>query len=300
MIEIVSYSSSIHGSHGLRRLRGQEVLVGIAGIAGVVDADHRHGAQVQRLHQRLELVVDQQGPGAGVAQDVADLVAAEPRVHRHEHQAGRRNPEVRLQHGRRVRQDRGHPVEVPQAQPAQPRGQPVHPFLELAVRVPPLPVHDRRLAPETRTRCAAGTTPASAPCDTAEFPSRPAALASTPDAMSFLREQDSPGIISPSRPAAGGRPLANPAILARMSRSAADQVLAALRAQRSALAAHEAGARRGADPGELRQMRAAVRRLRATLRAAPTLFGTELAPMTRELHWLSARAGRHPRPRRVP
>ena len=76
-----------------------------------------------------------------------------------------------------------------------------------------------------------------------------------------------------------------------MSRSAADQVLAALRAQRTALTAHEAGARRGTEPGELRQMRAAVRRLRATLQTAPTLFGTELAPMTRELHWLSTVLG---------
>ena len=76
-----------------------------------------------------------------------------------------------------------------------------------------------------------------------------------------------------------------------MSRSAAAQVLAALRAQRTALTAHEAGARRGADPGELRQMRAAVRRLRATLKTAPTLFGAELVPITRELHWLSTVLG---------
>jgi CHAD domain-containing protein len=76
-----------------------------------------------------------------------------------------------------------------------------------------------------------------------------------------------------------------------MSKSAADQVLAVLRAQHTALTAHEAGARRGANPDELRQMRAAVRRLRATLKTAPTMFGGELAPITRELHWLSAVLG---------
>ncbi len=80
-------------------------------------------------------------------------------------------------------------------------------------------------------------------------------------------------------------------ILSAMPKSAADRVLAMLRAQRAALAAHEAGARRGADPDELRQMRTAVRRLRAVLRTAPEMFGPEFQPLGRELHWLGTALG---------
>jgi CHAD domain-containing protein len=76
-----------------------------------------------------------------------------------------------------------------------------------------------------------------------------------------------------------------------MSKSAADEVRAALRAQQAALAAHEAGAQRGADPEELRQMRTAVRRLRAAVRDAPSMFGPDPAPVARELHWLGAVLG---------
>jgi CHAD domain-containing protein len=76
-----------------------------------------------------------------------------------------------------------------------------------------------------------------------------------------------------------------------MSNSAADHVVSMLRVQRAALAAHEAGARRGTDPEELRQMRTAVRRLRAVLRVAPSVCGGESEPLRRELHWLGTVLG---------
>jgi len=76
-----------------------------------------------------------------------------------------------------------------------------------------------------------------------------------------------------------------------MSKSAADHVVAMLRAQGAALAAHEAGARRGTDPEELRQMRTAVRRLRAVLREAPSVCGRDGERLRRELQWLGAVLG---------
>jgi CHAD domain-containing protein len=76
-----------------------------------------------------------------------------------------------------------------------------------------------------------------------------------------------------------------------MSRSAVDHVVAMLRAQGAALAAHEAGARRGTDPEELRQMRTAVRRLRAVLREAPSVCGRDSERLRRELQWLGAVLG---------
>src|SRR5262249_41561469 len=62
----------------------------------------------------------------------------------------------------------------------------------------------------------------------------------------------------------------DPAILepAVESTSAAEQILAMLRAQLASMRAHDPGTRLGADPEELHQMRTAVRRLRAVLRAA--------------------------------
>jgi len=70
-------------------------------------------------------------------------------------------------------------------------------------------------------------------------------------------------------------------------------VLAALRVQMKTLQAHEAGTRDGKDPDELRQMRAAIRRLRAVLRAARSLFDRKWARELRaELDWLGSALGR--------
>ncbi|HKW91150.1 MAG TPA: CHAD domain-containing protein [Methylomirabilota bacterium] len=70
-------------------------------------------------------------------------------------------------------------------------------------------------------------------------------------------------------------------------------VLAALTAQREALHAHEAGARAGKDPEQLHQMRVAVRRLRAILRASRSLFAAQwVRGLRRELDWLGGALGR--------
>jgi CHAD domain-containing protein len=70
-------------------------------------------------------------------------------------------------------------------------------------------------------------------------------------------------------------------------------VLAALNAQREALHTHEAGARAGKDPEQLRKMRVAVRRLRSILRASRPLFASQwVRGLRRELDWLGGALGR--------
>jgi len=76
-----------------------------------------------------------------------------------------------------------------------------------------------------------------------------------------------------------------------MSQSAADRVLAMMRVQRGALAAHEPGTRRGTDPEELHRMRKAARQLRATIRAVRPMLGAEFGPLQRELRWLGTVLG---------
>jgi len=68
--------------------------------------------------------------------------------------------------------------------------------------------------------------------------------------------------------------------------STIDHVLGRMRAQLAAIRAHEAGVRQGSDHEELHQMRTAVRRLRAILRAVPMATTSELAASRRELRWL--------------
>lgn len=59
-----------------------------------------------------------------------------------------------------------------------------------------------------------------------------------------------------------------------------------------AIRAHEPGARSGRDPEDLHQMRVAVRRLRAVLRASRALFDPKVVERLRsELDWLGARLG---------
>ena len=76
-----------------------------------------------------------------------------------------------------------------------------------------------------------------------------------------------------------------------MPKTAAHQVLAMVRVQRRALAAHEPATRRGKDPEELHQMRVAVRRLRAILRAVRPALAPGLASIDRELRWLGTGLG---------
>jgi CHAD domain-containing protein len=69
-------------------------------------------------------------------------------------------------------------------------------------------------------------------------------------------------------------------------------ILDELAAHVRALRAHEAGARAGGDPEHLHEMRVAVRRLRAILRASRALFDAAWVERLREeLDWLGGRLG---------
>ncbi|HEY7037477.1 MAG TPA: CHAD domain-containing protein [Methylomirabilota bacterium] len=75
--------------------------------------------------------------------------------------------------------------------------------------------------------------------------------------------------------------------------SSLDHVVAAMRTQADAIRAREAGARRARDPEDVHQMRVAVRRLRAILRASRSLFAQDwVEDLRRELEWLGAALGR--------
>ena len=136
------------GLAGVGRAAGEELLVRVTGRARVVDSHHAERVQIQRLEEPLELVIDQEHPRAGVPEDVAHLVAGEPRVDGDEDQARGGHAEVRLEHGRRVGGDDGDPVQLPEAERAQGRGEPVRPSLELAIGVAPGAVDHRRLLGE--------------------------------------------------------------------------------------------------------------------------------------------------------
>jgi CHAD domain-containing protein len=72
-----------------------------------------------------------------------------------------------------------------------------------------------------------------------------------------------------------------------------EHVLTALRAQRQAIQEHERGARAGRDPEDLHEMRVAVRRLRAILRASRAMFERRWIESLRdELKWLGTALGR--------
>ena len=71
-----------------------------------------------------------------------------------------------------------------------------------------------------------------------------------------------------------------------------EHVLTALRAQLQVVHAHERGARTGRDPEDLHEMRVAVRRLRAILRASRAMFEREWTESLRgELEWLGTALG---------
>lgn len=71
-----------------------------------------------------------------------------------------------------------------------------------------------------------------------------------------------------------------------------DHVLTAMKGQVEAIDAHEAGARTGRDPEDVHQMRVAVRRLRAILRASRPLFDPRWVDgLRRELKWLGTVLG---------
>lgn len=71
-----------------------------------------------------------------------------------------------------------------------------------------------------------------------------------------------------------------------------DRVLATMRIQLEAIRAHDPGTRLGEDPEELHQMRVAVRRLRAVMRAARPMFAPRpINALREELTWLGATLG---------
>jgi CHAD domain-containing protein len=71
-----------------------------------------------------------------------------------------------------------------------------------------------------------------------------------------------------------------------------DRVLAMMRKQLEAILAHDPGTRLGTDPEELHQMRVAVRRLRAVLRAARSMFAAKpIEALRTELKWLGTALG---------
>ncbi len=75
--------------------------------------------------------------------------------------------------------------------------------------------------------------------------------------------------------------------------SSVDHVLMAMKAQVYAIHAHAAGARNGQDPEDVHQMRVAIRRLRAILRAGCALFSPKWVEGLRgELEWLATPLGR--------
>jgi CHAD domain-containing protein len=98
---------------------------------------------------------------------------------------------------------------------------------------------------------------------------------------------------SPGRDTRAGGPvtLGEP-VRSRPSDSTVHQLRAALDTRLRALLAHDPGTRTGEDPEELHQMRVAVRRMRATLRAArPLLERTWADDLRAELGWLGGALG---------
>jgi CHAD domain-containing protein len=76
------------------------------------------------------------------------------------------------------------------------------------------------------------------------------------------------------------------------SAAALDHVLMTMRVQLDAIRAHERGTRHGRQPEELHQMRSAVRRLRAILRAIRHVFDPNWREALRgELEWLTTALG---------
>src|ERR1700682_1745703 len=79
---------------------------------------------------------------------------------------------------------------------------------------------------------------------------------------------------------------------ARVASEALPRVLATLREQIDAIRGHEAGARLGTDPEDVHEMRTAVRRLRAILRAVQSAFDRAWVESLRsELDWLGTVLG---------
>ena len=140
------------GLHPARVAGGEQVLVGVAWGARVVDPDRLQPREVEALQRSDERRVDEQETRARVAEDVADLRRREAHVDRHHHAPGERHPEVRLEHCGRVRAEQRHAV--PAREPSRPQGarQPSAAVGQLRVGVPARPVDHRRAVGEDACR----------------------------------------------------------------------------------------------------------------------------------------------------
>ena len=102
----------------------------------------------QAFNQRRDLVrvfpVDQQGLRFGVLQNVGEVRRGEAVVEGRQNGADLRHGKEGFQHAVAVRRQHGDRVPLADAALAQGVGQPVHPFLQLAVRVAVVAVDDGR------------------------------------------------------------------------------------------------------------------------------------------------------------
>ena len=96
--------------------------------------------------------VDEEEAGAGVGEDVADLLRVEPRVDRDQDAARGRHGEVRLDHRRDVGAQERDPVELTKTRCLQGGGEAIDPLRKRAVVVggAPIAVHDGGLVGEDR------------------------------------------------------------------------------------------------------------------------------------------------------
>ena len=124
-MQAVAFSS---GSHG----RGLGVLARRTRPSSSPSTNWNSAVDV--LQRLVELGVDQQHPGAGVLDDVAHLVGAEPEVHRHQHPAGAADAEERREQPGAVVADDRDPVADLEPELVEPRGLPPGQGAELGVR----------------------------------------------------------------------------------------------------------------------------------------------------------------------
>ena len=98
----------------------------------------------------LQVGVHKDHAGAGVTQDVVDVLGGQAGVHRHQDRAHRRHREVGFEQLGCVGTQERHPVARLDAGVPQRRRQPIGAFAELAIAVAPLSVDHRGALPEHR------------------------------------------------------------------------------------------------------------------------------------------------------
>jgi hypothetical protein len=125
---------------GVRGALGEELLVRVIRLSGVVDPDYPRDARV--VGELLELSVDKGEARGRVLEVVLDLLTVEPIVDGHQHATGRRHAVVGLEQRGNVRRDEGDAVTLLQPGAAQGGGKPAHPLTHLALCVAPFLMND--------------------------------------------------------------------------------------------------------------------------------------------------------------